>query len=189
MIVAFMGEYKSGKDYFAEHLIKTRQAKRLSFSDEVRRLAHQIFPWLPMDITPEQKDVPFKHPLNLNNLTPRQIWLTVGKVRDVDPFYFVNKFAESNESILDVCFAPDNLFIITDFRTPQEYWFLSQDPHIPIIKIERESREGLPPSDFEEYVRKFQGQNATFTNRMNGTDEFDEFFRQFMQLAEGDRAD
>lgn len=189
MIIAFMGEYASGKDYFCEWLVKTQGAKRLSFSDEVRRLANQIFPWLPVDITPEQKDVPFVHPSNPQNLTPRQIWLTVGKVRDVDPFYFVNKFEENHENIMDHCFAPDNLYIITDFRTPQEYWFLSQDPPIPIIKIMRESREGLPPSDFEEYVRNFHGQNATFINRMNGTDEFDEFFRQFMQLAGGDLAD
>jgi hypothetical protein len=188
MIVAFMGEYKSGKDFFCNHLTRTHGAIRLSFSDEVRRLANQIFPWLPMDITPEQKDIPFIHEHNPNNLTPRQIWLTVGKVRDVDPFYFVNQFVDSNECVFDHCFAPDNLYIITDFRTPQEYWLLSQDPPIPIIKIERESREGLPPSDFEEYVRNFYGQNATFINRMNGTEEFDEFFSQFMQLAKDDRA-
>lgn len=180
MIVAFMGEYKSGKDFFCEHLVKTQGAVRLSFSDEVRRLATQIFPWLPFDITPEQKDVPFDHPSNINNLTPRQIWLTVGKVRDVDPYYFVNKFDENNWEALDQCFHPDKLYIITDFRTPQEWIFLHQTG-IPVIKIELESREGLPPSDFEEYVRNFQDQTATFINRMNGVDEFDAFFKKFKE--------
>jgi hypothetical protein len=179
MIVAFMGEYKSGKDFFCDHLVATRGAVRLSFSDEVRRLASQIFPWLPMDITPEQKDLPFVHPQNPNNLTPRQIWLTVGKVRDVDPHFFVHKFEDNNWNALDECYNPDKLFIITDFRTPQEWEFI-QDVGIPVLKIERESRDGLPPSDFEQYVREFKDYDQLFINRMNGTAEFDRFFYSFI---------
>ena len=178
MIVAFMGEYKAGKDYLCEHLAKTQGAVRLSFSDEVRRLATELFPWLPFNISPEQKDKPFKHEQNPNNLTPREIWLTVGKVRDVDPYFFVNRFIEYNDAELDRCFRDDNLFIITDFRTPQEYDFL-RCSCIPIIKIDREDRSGLPPSEFEEYVRQFTGYNSRFINRMNGVDEFDDFFKQF----------
>lgn len=181
MIVAFMGEYKSGKDFFCDHLVKTQGAQRLSFSDEVRRLASQIFPWLPMDITPEQKDVPFVHPKNINNLTPRQIWLNVGKVRDVDPYYFVDQFIINNDVVLDQCFHPDKLFIITDFRTPQENEFLKSDPRFLVLKIERENRNGLPPSDFEEYVRTFQDYHAKFINRMNGIEEFDAFFKSFKE--------
>lgn len=178
MIVAFMGEYKSGKDYFALHLANTQGAVRLSFSDEVRRLATKLFPWLPFHITPEQKDVPFKHEQNPNNLTPRQIWLTVGKVRDVDPHYFVNEFIATNDAILDQCFRKDNLYIITDFRTPQEWDFLHASG-IPIMKIKLNDRTGLPPSDFEEYVRQFKHYDALFINHKNGTDEFDEYFKDF----------
>lgn len=180
-----MGEYKSGKDHFALHLAETQGAIRLSFSDEVRRLATQLFPWLPFHISPEEKDVPFRHERNPHNLTPRQIWLTVGKVRDVDPFFFVNKFIDTHDLILDHCFRQDNLYIITDFRTPQEWYFL-QSCRIPVIKIERENRNGLVPSDFEEYVRQFQGYDFKFINRMNGVEEFDEFFNR---IKEGMLAD
>lgn len=178
MIFAFMAEYKSGKDHFTDHLVKTQGAHRLSFSDEVRRLSHQLFPWLPFDVSPEEKDKPFKHENNPNNLTPRQIWLTVGKVRDVDPFYFVNSFIENNDNILDECFRSDRLNVITDFRTPQEWRFLDL-ANIPVVKIEREDRTGLPPSDFEEYVRNFNGYDMKFINKMDGTDEFDKFFEKF----------
>lgn len=172
-----MGEYKSGKDYFCDHLVKTQGAVRLSFSDEVRHLATQLFPWLPFDISAEQKDVPFKHKQNIHNLTPRQIWLTVGKVRDVDPFYFVDRFIERNDDILDQCFRKDNLYIITDFRTSNEWLFLLST-RIPVIKIERENRDGLIPSDFEEYVRNFNHYSSRFVNRMNGVEEFDDYFRK-----------
>lgn len=178
MIFAFMGEYKSGKDFLCDHLVQTQGALRLSFSDEVRQLATDIFPWLPFDISAEEKDVPFKHEQNPNNLTPRQIWLLCGKVRDVDPHYFVNKFIEHNDAILDQCFRDDNLFVITDFRTPQEWDFL-RSAMIRVVKVEREDRTGLPPNDFEEYVRKFTGYTTKFINRMNGTDDFDKFYTQF----------
>jgi hypothetical protein len=178
MIFAFMGEYKSGKDYFAEYLAKTQGAVRLSFSDQVRVLANQLFPWLPVYVSPENKDQPFTHPNNPNNLTPRDIWLVAGKVRDVDPNFFVNQFIETHDHILDQCFRKDNLYIITDFRTPNEWDFLKA-ARIPVIKIELEDRSHLPPSDFEEYVRQFQDYDAYFLNSMNGTSEFDEFFNAF----------
>lgn len=178
MIFAFMGEYKSGKDYFAEHLAKTQGAFRLSFSDEVRVLANTLFPWLPVYVSPEDKDKPFDHPNNPNGLTPREIWLTAGKVRDVDPDYFVNQFIERNDLILDRCFNQHELFIITDFRTHNEWRFL-RDEGIPVIKIELEDRSHMPPSDFEQYVREFQAYDAWFMNSLNGTDEFDSFFQAF----------
>lgn len=178
MIFAFMGEYASGKDYFCDWLVKTQNAVRLSFSDEVRRLASQIFPWLPFDVSPEQKDVPFYHECNPNRLTPRQIWLTVGKVRDVDPHYFVQQFVKVHDKILyDDSTRKDSLYIITDFRTPQEWQFINA-LRIPVIKIERENRDGLVPSEFEEYVRQFEGYDFKFINKMNGAEEFDDFFKQ-----------
>lgn len=180
MIFAFMGEYKSGKDHFALHLANTQDANRLSFSDEVRRLACQLFPWLPFHITAEQKDVPYIHKNNPNNLTPRQIWLTAGKVRDVDPDFFVNQFQKRYEYTWDEMKGDRNLYIITDFRTPNEWEFLRNE-NIPVIKIELEDRSHLPPSEFEQYVREFQAYDGWFLNSMNGTDEFDEFFKHFKE--------
>ncbi len=182
MIITFMGERKSGKDYFTEFLVREYGATRLSYSDEVRHLAVKIFPWLPFDFDPAVKDLPFIHPKNPNNLTPRQIWVNVvGKVRDVNPNYFVETFEERNAVPLQQMHRIDRLYVITDFRTPQENTF--QKKHkIPVIKIEREDRTGIAPDAFEEYVRQFTDYNAVFKNRMNGTSEFNAFFRDFLGI-------
>lgn len=178
-----MGEYASGKDYLCNRLVETYGATRLSFSDEVRRLAAQIFDWLPFDFSPEIKDKPFKHPKNTYNLTPRQIWLLVGKVREVTPSYFVDAFLQ-NQMPLDV-FSKDKLYIITDFRTSDE-WNMIKQLAIPVIKIERESREGLIPNAFEEFVRMFNEYDVRFINNMNGTEEFDKFIKEFLNARTAD---
>lgn len=179
MIVCFIGERKSGKDYFADLLTKEYDAVRLSFSDEVRHLTVQTFPWMPFNFEPAIKDNPFDHPRNPNAKTPRDIWLLLGKVRDVDPDYFVHAFEERNKIPLQQMNRIDRLYVITDFRTPQEYAFLKKHK-IPIIKIEREDRSGIEPDAFEQYVRDFTDYNAKFTNRMNGTAEFNKFFKNFL---------
>lgn len=175
-----MGEYKSGKDFFTDYLVEKEDAVRLSFSDEVRRLATEIFPWLPFHITPEQKDVPYIHSQNPNKLTPRQIWLTVGKVRDVDPYFFVNKFSKRHEYLWDEFHDDSRLYIITDFRTPNEWDFI-QAEQIPVLKIELNDRTGMPPSDFEEFVRQFKYYDSLFINHKDGTEKFDEHFRKFRE--------
>ena len=178
MIIAFIGEMKSGKDFLCSHLVDFYGAKRLSFSDEVRRLAVTVFPWLPFDFDPAVKDEPFDHPSNPFGLTPREIWLLIGKVRDVDPKYFVKAFEQYNFHDIAQSIEGDELYIITDFRTPDEWEFL-QRMGIPTIKIELNSRDGLPSSAFEDFVRRFKEYDARFVNHLNGTDEFDVFFRKF----------
>lgn len=176
MIIAFMGEYASGKDFLCNHLVQNYGAQRLSFSDEVRRLAVTIFPWLPFDFDPAVKDKPYEHPRNPNGLTPRDIWLLVGKVREVTPGYFVDAFYHNNFFSLDQ--SSTQLRIITDLRTQQEWQFV-RDMGIPVIKIERESRVGLIPSDFEDFVRKFKDYDALYINKLDGTERFDAFFQEF----------
>lgn len=179
MIIAFMAEYATGKDYFCEHLLYTgRASHRLSFSDEVRQLAVTMFPWLPFFVDPKVKDKPFIHPKNPHGLTPRDIWLLAGKVRYVTPSYFVDSFV--NRYDLETLHSDINrIYIITDFRTPDE-WDLLQKYHIPVIKLELEDRGDRPPSAFEDYVRRFKDYDAKFINKLNGTDEFDVFFERFL---------
>lgn len=179
MILSFTGEKKSGKDYLCDFMVQEYGAIRLSFSDEVRRLAVSIFKWLPFDFDPSIKDDPYPHPKNVYNLSPRQIWLLVGKVREVTPTYFVDAFEENNKPLLAQKDRADRLFIITDFRTPQEWAYIKRE-RIPVIKIEREDRTGIEPDPFEEFVRNFQDYNALFKNRMNGTAEFNRFIKEFV---------
>ena len=171
-VIAFIAERKSGKDFLCDYLVANHGATRLSFSDEVRTLAQKVFPWLPFFFSPETKDVPFIHENNPNGFTPREIWLWIGQVRNVQPKYFVQAFEENQKADIS------KLNIITDFRTEDEYEFLMRH-NIPIIKIIREDRTGIPPDDFEQYVRDFDKQDAIFINTMDGTDKFKVFFEEF----------
>lgn len=178
-VFAFAGERKSGKDYLADYLFDEYGVLRLSFSDEVRRISDFAFPWLDsFHVTPEDKDLPLQHPLNTFGLTPRQIWLLVGKLREqVEPGLFVRQFERFQLEKAIHC--PHNLFVITDFRTPQEYDFLKAH-NIPVIKIVREDRTGIDPCDFEDYIRNFSDYAALFTNKMDGTAAFHTFFEEFL---------
>jgi hypothetical protein len=176
-VVAFMGERKSGKDYFCEYIDKKFYGTRLSFSDELRRLTVDVFPWLPFDVPAEQKDDPFPHIYNPNNHSMRDIWKILGKVRDVDPKFFVRKFKENQYSNRDPE-RSNRLHIITDFRTPDEWDFL-QAAKIPVIKIVRENRDGIEPDPFEQYVRDFTEYDGIFINKLDGTSSFHDYFVDF----------
>jgi hypothetical protein len=180
MIVSFMGEYASGKDFLCDFLVREYKAIRLSFSDEVRRLTVKIHPWMPFDFDPSIKDKPFIHPMNPHGLTPREIWLNVGLVRSVDPKYFVNAFSKETFASIDFSANAKQLYIITDFRTQDEWEFL-EDNNVPIIKIERENRDGLIPSEFEKFVRQFKQYDYLYINHMDGTDRFKVFFDNFLK--------
>jgi hypothetical protein len=103
--------------------------------------------------------------------------LLAGKVRDVTPSYFVDSFVERYN--LENLHRNKEIYIITDFRTPDE-WDLLQKYNIPVIKLELEDRGDRPPSAFEDYVRRFKDYDAKFINKLNGTEEFDAFFERFL---------
>jgi len=58
-----MGASGSGKDYLANHLVQHYNFTRFSFSDQLKKLAHSIYPWLNIDYPPIQKEE------NLNIIT------------------------------------------------------------------------------------------------------------------------
>lgn len=180
MIIAFTGEWGSGKDFLTDHLVNTQNAIRLSFSDQVRRLAVSVFPWLPFHFDPSIKDSTFVHELNPNGMTPREIWLLIGKVRDVTPSYFLDSFL--TDPLVQRALDPMNptLYIITDLRTEQEYDWVKSNK-IPLIKIELEERIGMPESKFEEFVRNIKDADGFFINKLDGTDRFDRFFNRFVE--------
>lgn len=61
MKIAFMGRSGSGKDFLANYLISNHEFIRLSFSDQLKKLANYIYPWIKKDYTPDEK----MSPLNL----------------------------------------------------------------------------------------------------------------------------
>jgi hypothetical protein len=166
-----------GKDYLASILVKEHNAVRLSFSDEVRNLAQVMFPWFNAYMPDEQKDKVYEHPNNTTGATGRDIILVAGKVREVDSKYFVRAFIKNQMPA--VIANPERLYVITDFRTEDEYEELLKPLDVPIIKVERKS--GLAPHPFEEYIRGFNDFHATFNNCLDGTGPFLDFFKHFAE--------
>jgi dephospho-CoA kinase len=54
--IALMGVSGAGKDYLASYLIKNHGVARFSFSDQLKRLAQLIYPWLELDYLPIIKE-------------------------------------------------------------------------------------------------------------------------------------
>jgi hypothetical protein len=140
---------------------------RLSFSDEVRHLAQNIFPWFnAFDDT--QKEKVYDHPNNTMKVTGRDILLTTGKVRDVDGQYFARAFLKNQ--MPKVLANPGCLYIITDFRTPEEFQQVIQPFKVPTIKVMRQVDEALyPPQAFEEYIRRFTSDYVYDNNYGDGS--------------------
>lgn len=177
-LLCLCGERQRGKDFLTQHLIKTVGAKRLSFSDEVRNLAHTLHPWF--DAFDEyHKDKVYPAPENVLGLTGRDILLSAGRVRDVDPAWFVKRFVASQ--LPQVIANPNRLHVITDFRTPDEYSGFLQPNGIPIMKITRDVE--IEPHPFEEWIRNF---NAPFNfhNDQDDTNNLTNFMESISQLRE-----
>lgn len=148
----------------------------MSFSDELRTLADNIYPWLnSFALTDTQKDKPLVHPSNPRSLTPRQIWKIVNKLSEVEPDIFLRRFIHFQWSFI----SPNQKYIITDLRMPVEHEFI-RSKNIPVIKIINEDRGELEPCDLEKYVRSLTKDDVDywFVNKMNGTKEFDQFYKE-----------
>lgn len=161
-VIVHTGRKGCGKDYLVQRLIERgveglgfTRAIRLSFSDELRILAHEIFPWCPLDPTPEEKEQVIDHPDNILGLTPRGVWKRLAddndpSLRKVDPKVLVNRFIKRWDHVIQE--NPQNLYLITDWRTPQETDYIMSRgwPRVRILDG-TESRSNDP---FEDYTDK-----------------------------------
>lgn len=172
-IIALTGERGVGKDHLTLHAINNMEhVTRLSFSDEVRRIAYSMFPFLKEN-EGNKNDPILGEVNNPNNLSWREIIKSVGKVcRDVDPAYFVNQFIINQWPMTQI---GSGLYMITDLRTQDEYAFL-QTQNVPIVKITAPT--GLEPDDFEEWTRRFEGYTFLFENELNKESE-----QEFLKLT------
>ncbi|AUR97876.1 P-loop containing nucleoside triphosphate hydrolase [Vibrio phage 1.244.A._10N.261.54.C3] len=150
-IVVLCGRKGSGKDFLAERL---NGYVRLSFSDELRILAHDLFPWCPLDPSYKEKDQVIDHPDNVMGLTPRGVWLRLAdnndpSLRNIDPKLLVNRFMERHLHRIQT--NPRTMFVVTDLRSPQE------DERVeamgwPKVRILQPNRDRDDEDSFEDYV-------------------------------------
>lgn len=181
MKIAFMGASGSGKDYIAGYLISNHNYTRFSFSDQLKKLANYIYPWLDIDYPPESKAIPLNKKLSTGeiiNATPREVWLHLNCLREIENKIFIrmlskeiDKFSRSNSYCENV--------IITDIRSTEELFWCKEN-RFTIIHIERED------NNYEKYeIDKYILENKelsdyTFKNNYIGIDEFKSFFQRII---------
>jgi len=115
--LAFSGEAGSGKDFIVDVLVRDYGYTRVSFSDQLKKLAVKIYPWLERDYPPEAKEKPLNIQLKneLITKTPREVWLSLNDLRKVEDTLFV-RMLEEELALLNV----DNI-VISDIRTQNEF--------------------------------------------------------------------
>lgn len=139
-IVGIGHKKRTGKDFFAK-LLKTELESKFSvkieaFADPIKDAAYSIFnPYGLLNKEYYENNPGYRNiPLDEINLTPRQIWIEVGKaMRNIHDNIWIdqlfNKFAR-----------PVDILIITDVRFPKEVEAI-KERNGKLIKIERPSVE------------------------------------------------
>lgn len=117
-IIALTGTTGAGKDTLVDACMAQLEGfphlKKVSFSDQLRDICTDIFPWLPNTTEQAVKNVPFEHPLNDHNLAPRQVWKNVAlAIRGIQDNVLACRAAQQIERVLfesernGVVFIPD----------------------------------------------------------------------------------
>lgn len=181
MKIAFMGVSGSGKDFLANYLISNQDFIRLSFSDQLKKLASYIYPWMEKDYVPEEKTLPLNITLPTGELichSPRDIWLSLNKLRDIEEKIFIRMLSEELR-LLEENGETNKNIIITDIRSSEEFIWCRNN-HFTIIHIERKN------SNYKEYdIDRHVTENKTksdyqFDNNTAGIDGFKCFFEEVL---------
>lgn len=179
---ALMGEKGVGKSYIADIIEKfLYNSWQMAFADELKTMTEFAFDWIPSKYdSPEFKEVPIPHVLNINNLSYREIIVEYASILNrIEPGIFIRKLEQNIRWIVQEN-SKVNIFI-TDVRTQGEVQWC-KDNHIPIIKIvgnsELKSNQGVL---FENFVKDYET-SLMFTNIKDKTTEKDivNFFGQFL---------
>ena len=176
--IALMGVAGSGKDWVYSNLIKKHpDLVRLSFSDHLKKIAHNTFDWLKRDYPPELKEKPLNIVTSLGErieLTPREIWLKMNFLREIENGLFVRKVKDDLD---DLEFCGVENFIITDLRTKPELDFVKKEG-FKIIRILNSNNFHLE-NDFDKIQNSEEFLKAidhTYYNAIGKAFDENEFF-------------
>ncbi|QGZ16136.1 hypothetical protein Kuja_1450 [Vibrio phage vB_VchM_Kuja] len=142
-VIVITGRKGSGKDTLVDHFIKNHKTKykkiqKICFGDQLKKIAHQLFPWCPLNPSHEEKDKPIIHPRNKHNLSPRDIWLILCGFGSSKNMVYIDEYVLLNQTLKEwlprIAAEKDTLFIFADLRHPWEYDFVTSNK-LDIIKI------------------------------------------------------
>jgi hypothetical protein len=185
MKIAFMGISGSGKDFLANYLICKYGFTRLSFSDQLKKLANYIYPWMEKDYPSEKKSLPLNISLSTGELisySPRDIWLSLNMLREIEEKIFIRMLSEELNLLESNSTVNEKRIIITDIRSNEEFIWCKNN-QFTVIYIEREG------NDYEKYeidnhvIENKEKADYHFHNNTSGIDSFKFFFEE--ELSNG----
>ncbi|CAK3414040.1 adenylate kinase [Vibrio crassostreae] len=179
MKVAFMGLSGSGKDFLADYLIKNKNFTRLSFSDQLKKLGNQIYPWMELSYQPEEKATPLNITLQTGEFithSPRDIWLNLDNLRNIEEKIFIRMLEDEMKYLNETNPTTDSI-IITDIRSNSELLWC-QENQFTIVYISRKNNN-YKKYDIDKYViANREKADYHFENDGNGLIEFKSFFEE-----------
>ena len=166
--IALIGISGSGKDYLVSYMTDKMGFTRVSFSDQLKKIAKFAFPWMDLDYPPIAKEQPLTIQTSIGehiNLTPRQIWLTVNNLRSVEDGLFVRMLHD------EVSGMSGNI-VISDVRTSPEYDYCKANG-FKFIRI-TPAKLIYEPNEFD-LQQQSMISDYEFVNNFNGVEEFRSF--------------
>lgn len=129
LIIALCGKKGVGKDTLFK-AVADLGFQRLSFSDQLKDICSDVFPWLALDYPQGEKDR--KQFQSKNGLmSPREVWMSMNVITEIDEDVLVRRLERQMNNMI----AHDQrLIIITDLRKEEEYRWVRKNG-IPIIRI------------------------------------------------------
>ncbi|WP_217525770.1 adenylate kinase [Vibrio metschnikovii] len=179
MKIAFMGVSGSGKDFLARYLIDEHNFIRLSFSDQLKKLASHIYPWMEKDYLPEEKTLPINITLSTGESikhTARDIWLHLNKLREIEDRIFIRMLSEELINLEERYKETQNI-IITDIRSNEEFIWCKNNGFI-VIYIER-SNNHYEKYEIDKYINLNKPKSDyKFRNNEDGMGNFKAFIEE-----------
>lgn len=180
MKIAFMGISGSGKDFLANYLISKYGFTRLSFSDQLKKLAHYIYPWMEKDYLSEKKSLPLNISLSTGELisySPRDIWLSLNKLREIEEKIFIRMLSEELNLLESNSTNDKRKIIITDIRSNEEFIWC-KDNQFTVIYIERSGNDYKKYEIDNHIIDNKEKADYHFHNNTSGIDSFKLFFEE-----------
>ncbi len=170
MKLAITGISGSGKDYLVDILVNDYSFTRVSFSDQLKKLAVKIYPWMEKDYRPFEKEQPLDIVLSSGEhitKTPRKIWLHLNLLRDIEDGLFIRMLEEEISTI-------EGNIVISDIRTENEWNWVNANGYRtiyidPLKKI-------YTPKTFDDFSISLKNKtNYVFENDFSGHKRFKKF--------------
>ena len=167
MKLAMTGISGSGKDYLVDILVKEYSYTRVSFSDQLKKLAVKIYPWVEEDYPAWDKEEPLNLTLSSGEYiskSPREIWLHLNSLREIEDGLFVRMLEEEVSKI-------KGNIVISDIRTENEWNWVNTNGYMSVYVNPMEKLYN--PNKFDDFSRSLEGKTTFhFDNYFDGKDKF-----------------